>query len=68
MAYDHDVVVKVDQSLEFLKMLVTENAISIQQTDINIKGLTNALGEVKEMAEKAFRMASQALPTLPSIE
>jgi hypothetical protein len=66
MAYDHDVVVKVDQSLKFLKTLVTVNAISIQQTDINIKGLTNALGEVKETAEKAFRMASQALPTLTS--
>ncbi len=50
----------------FLKTLVTANAISIQQTDINIKGLTNALGEVQETAEKAFRMASQALPTLTS--
>jgi hypothetical protein len=66
MSYDHDAVVKVDQSLEFLKTLVTANAISIQQTDINIKGLTTALGEVKETAEKAFRMASQALPTLTS--
>jgi hypothetical protein len=42
MSYDHDAVVKVDQSLEFLKTLVTANAISIQQTDINIKGLTTA--------------------------
>ncbi len=66
MSYDHDAVVKVDQSLQFLKTLVTANAISIQQTDINIKGLTTALGEVKETAEKAFRMASQALPTLTS--
>jgi hypothetical protein len=66
MSYDHDAVVKVDQSLEFLKTLVTVNAISIQQTDINIKGLTTAVGEVKETAEKALRMASQALPTLTS--
>jgi len=66
MATDHDVVVKVDQSLEFLKTLDTANAISIQQTDINIKGLTTALGEVKETADKAFCMASQALPTITS--
>ena len=45
-------------------MLVMANAISIQQTDINIKGITNALGEVKETAEKALRLASQALPSL----
>ena len=66
MANDHDVVVKVDQSLKFLKTLVTANAISIEQTDLNIKGLMNAIGEVKETAEKAFRRASQALPTLTS--
>jgi hypothetical protein len=66
MSFDHDAVVKVDQSLEFLKTLVTANAMSIQQTDINIKGLTTALGEVKEMSEKALCLASQALPTLTS--
>ena len=66
MSFDHDAVVKVDQSLEFLKTLVTANAMSIQQTDINIKGLTTALGEVKEMSEKALRLASEALPTLTS--
>jgi len=66
MANDHDVVVKVDESLEFLKKLVMANAISIQQTDLNIKGLTNAIGEVKETAEKVFCLASQALPTLTS--
>ena len=66
MAYDHEAVVKVDHSLEFLKTLVTANALSIQQTDLNIKGLTNALGEVRETAEKALRLASEALPTLTS--
>ena len=65
MAKDHDAVGKLDHSLAFLSTLVTANALSIKQTDTNIKGtdsnikgLASALEEVKEMASKAFRMAS----------
>jgi len=58
MAKDYDAVGKLDHSLAFLSTLVTANALSIKQTDSNIKGLASALKEVKETASKAFRMAS----------
>ena len=38
--------------------MVTANALSIKQTDSNIKGLASALKEVKETASKTFCMAS----------
>ena len=54
MAYDHDLVVKVDQSLEFLKTLVMANAISIQQTDINIKGSGMLLWKLRRRQKRHF--------------